>query len=195
MAIETMTLPAVLRANATRHGDKPVVVTHDRSLSHRRLDHESAALAGRLVAAGVGRGARFGLLAPNGIDWVVLAVAVMRSGAVLVPLSTLLRPPELAAQLRVAEVEHLVVVRSFRGRTPLDDLDVAAPGVVALTDSGRRHPDLPALRRVWADDALPTGPGDRKAAVALEQAVGPDDDLVVLFTSGSRGVPKGTIHT
>ncbi len=195
MAIEAMTLPAVLRANAARHGDKAVVVTHDRSVSHRRLDDESVALAGRLAAAGVGRGTRFGLLAPNGIDWVVLAAAVMRTGAVLVPLSTLLRPPELAAQLRVAQVEHLVVARSFRGRRYLDDLEAAAPGVVALTDSGRRHPELPALRRVGVDDALPTGAGDGAAAAALEQAVRPGDDLVVLFTSGSRGIPKGTIHT
>ena len=50
----------------------------------------------------MGKGARVGLLAPNGIEWAVTAAAVMRIGGVLVPLSTLLRPPELEAQLRVA---------------------------------------------------------------------------------------------
>ena len=56
----------------------------------------------RLVAAGVGKGARVGLLAPNGIEWALIAAAVTRVGGVLVPLSTLLRPPELVAQLQVA---------------------------------------------------------------------------------------------
>ena len=50
------------------------------------------------------KGDRVALLAPNGIDWAVAAFAVMRIGAVLVPLSTLLRPPELLAQLQVASV-------------------------------------------------------------------------------------------
>ena len=36
---------------------------------------------------------------PNGVEWAVIAIALMRMGAVLVPLSTLLRPPELEAQL------------------------------------------------------------------------------------------------
>jgi acyl-CoA synthetase (AMP-forming)/AMP-acid ligase II len=40
-----------------------------------------------------------GLLMPNGIEWATVALAVMRVGAVPVPVSTLLRPPELLAQL------------------------------------------------------------------------------------------------
>ena len=41
----------------------------------------------------------------------------VRTGAVLVPLSTLLRPPELLAQATTASVTHLVVVPEFRTRT------------------------------------------------------------------------------
>ena len=81
------------------------------------------AIARQLVA----RGDRVGLLMPNGIDWATAAVAVMRVGAVLVPLSTLLRPPELRAQLEVASVTHLIAVRAYRGRTYADDLRSLAP--------------------------------------------------------------------
>jgi len=93
-----------------------------RALTHAELEGESRSLAARLVAAGVAKGARVGLLAPNGVEWAVTAAAVLRIGAVLVPLSTLLRPPELDAQLQVAGVTHLVLARSFRGRTYVEDL-------------------------------------------------------------------------
>jgi len=120
---------------------------------------------------------------------------VMRVGAVLVPLSTLLRPPELRAQLQTAEVSHLVLARTFRGRSYLDDLDAVAPGVVSLTAEGRRHSELPSLQRVWPLDGLSSVVADPEAVRALEDAVLPTDDLAILFTSGSRSTPKGTIHT
>ena len=72
----------------------------------------------------------------------------MRVGGVLVPLSTLLRPPELAAQLRTAAVTHLVVVREYRGRRYLADLEGIAPGITTTVGSATRHPALPALRHL-----------------------------------------------
>jgi acyl-CoA synthetase (AMP-forming)/AMP-acid ligase II len=175
-----LTLPALLGRNAASHGGKPAIVTAEAAITHRELEERSTALAARLVAAGVARSSRVGLLAPNGIDWVVVAAAVWRVGAVLVPLSTLLRRPELEAQLRTADVSHLVAVRAFRGRSFLDD-------VAGL--------DAPLLREVWALDDLPTGMVDTQLVEAMGERVRPADDLVVLFTSGSRGTPKGVLHT
>jgi acyl-CoA synthetase (AMP-forming)/AMP-acid ligase II len=173
------TLPELLQRNrsATR-----ALVTDDDAITHEELDDRSRALAARLVAAGVGKGTRVGLLLPNGIDWAVFAAAVWRVGGVLVPLSTLLRPPELEAQLRVAGVRHLLVAREFRGRRYRDDVDAIAPR-------------LPNLRTVWTEDALPSATIDDALVGALERRVTDADDLVVLFTSGSRGTPKGVVHT
>lgn len=192
---EPVTLGALLRANATACGSRSALVTHERSITHAELDEATRSTAGRLVADGIGKGSRLGLLAPNGIDWALVALAAMRVGAVLVPLSTLLRPPELAVQLRLAAVSHLVVVPTFRGRSYLEDLDDIAPGLRSHLAAGRRHPTLPDLQRTHVLDELPPESVDGLLVDALEARVRPADDLVVLFTSGSRGTPKGTVHT
>lgn len=173
------TLPDLLQRNRDRYGAKSALVTEDRSITHADLDNESRALAGHLAANGVEAGTRVGVLLPNGIEWAVVACAVWRLGAVVVPLSTLLQQPELDAQLRIASVTHLVLVKEFRNRSLLDNVEAV-----------RR--DLPALQYVvLVDDLLHPSAATTAPTVAVE----PDDDFVVLFTSGSRGTPKGTIHT
>jgi acyl-CoA synthetase (AMP-forming)/AMP-acid ligase II len=169
-----------LERNRAEHGSKRALVTEDDAITHADLASESRAVAGRLAAAGVTKGTHLAVLLPNGIQFAVVAAAAWRVGAVVVPLSTLLQPPELEAQLRTAAVTHIVTTKHFRGRSYLDDLD-------AVT--------APTVRAVWLADELPSATAPTALVDALERAVRPADDFVVLFTSGSRGVPKGTIHT
>jgi acyl-CoA synthetase (AMP-forming)/AMP-acid ligase II len=176
------TIAGLLRRRRAEDHDLRALGDDEGTITYAELDEASRLRASRLVAAGVNKGDRVALLAPNGIGWAVTGLAVMRIGAVLVPLSTLLRPPELLAQLQTAAVTHLITARSFRGRSYLDDLDEVAPAA-------------PALRRVWPIDELPEPTAPAEVVEALEDTVRPADDMCVLFTSGSRGVPKGTIHT
>ena len=111
---ERLTVPALVRRWSAEIPDTEFVVTEEARITFRELDARTWALAGGFVSRGIAKGTRVGLLMPNGVDWAVAAISLMRMGAVLVPLSTLLRPPELEAQLRVAAVDHLVL----RARLP-----------------------------------------------------------------------------
>lgn len=173
------TVDALVRDRADRDGAKAMVIDPETRLSYAELDETTRRIAAGFIAAGVGKGTRVGLIMPNGVRWVQIAIALTRIGAELVPLSTLLQAPELAAQLRVASVQFLVTVEEFRGHRYPDDVESA---------------DLPALRKVWTADALPPGsPSELVAAMA--DTVTPSDTLAIMFTSGSSGPPKGVIHS
>src|SRR6478672_12462615 len=133
------TIDRLVRCRADQYPTKPMVIDPERRLTYGELDASTRRLAARFLAAGVTKGTRVGLIMPNGVRWVQTAVALTRIGAVLVPLSTLLAPRELVAQLRVASVQYLVAVEEFRGHRYRDELEAELVSPM----------ELPALRHVW----------------------------------------------
>jgi acyl-CoA synthetase (AMP-forming)/AMP-acid ligase II len=186
------TIDALVRHHSAQTATKPMVIDSDSQLSYRELACTTANLAAGFIEAGVGKGTRVGLIMPNGVRWVQIAIALTRIGAVLVPLSTLLPARELIAQLRTSSTQFVISVEEFRGHRYLDDL-AAALGLGDLSGT-LRCTELPALRQVWLAEKVPTVAGGAFVD-AVTATVTPSDTMVIMFTSGSSGPPKGVMHS
>src|SRR5271155_3020161 len=150
------TIPALVRAMAEAYGDRPAVVLESETLTYRELERRSAVLARGLLARGVGKGSHIGFLFANGPMWVVVWAAIARTGAVAVPLSTLLKGPELASVLKHGDLQGVIAQRSYLKQDVVHNFGVAFPEAVAEQDPSLHLVDAPYLRWIaFEGESLP----------------------------------------
>jgi acyl-coenzyme A synthetase/AMP-(fatty) acid ligase len=206
------TAPALLRRGVGRWSDAELVVHDGVVHTWRDVDQASADVARGLLAIGVTKGSRVGILAPNSVDWIVCFLAAARIGAVVSPLSTFMAGPELSRALAQADVQVLLCVDRFLGHDYLErleqisELSTATGPALFLTS----HPHLRHVV-VWGDAAgvpawaIPGPAGLAHAADAVgvtdellraaEDSVAPADWFLTVWTSGTTSEPKGVVHT
>ncbi|MBI1398031.1 MAG: amino acid adenylation domain-containing protein [Betaproteobacteria bacterium] len=151
-----------------RSPDAPAVEDVDGALTYAELDAASDRFAGRLRAAGAGRGHIVALCVPRGRGMIVALLGILKAGAAYLPLDPAYPKDRLAYMLSDSGAQLLVAARRVEASLP---------------------DGTPAV--VWMDE---TDAVTEDASGASQQdPVGPRDLAYVIYTSGSTGRPKGVM--
>ena len=177
-----MKLGNVLSANAKRFRDEVAVVCQDRRLTFAALDERANRLANALHGIGVVPGDRVVIYLPNGIELVEAMAGTLKSGAVIVPLSTRLTAAEIS--YIVGDCEPKVIVASDDLRPQVDAATAAHPSIKRLV-VGKPAPGEQTFVS-FLEAGSPADPPSLDAAA---------DDCVIGYTSGTTGRPKGAVST
>ncbi|MGW6421522.1 FadD3 family acyl-CoA ligase [Nocardia sp. NPDC055053] len=158
------TLPQLVTSAADRFGDAEAVVDGELRLSFTELAARVRRAAGALAAAGIGKGDRVALWAPNSVEWMIAAFGVLTAGAVLVPVNTRFKAGEAADVIRRSGARAVLVEQGFLGT------DYTGVTEVPVFD----------LKSGFLESGEP-----------FDCAVAATDVADIIFTSGTTGRPKG----
>jgi len=172
VAASSVTIGGWFRAQVALRAHAVAVQQGERQLTYGQLNDRVNRLAQWFLAQGLRRGDSIAVLSENRVEYIEIELAAAKLGVVTACQNWRQADPELAHCLRV--VAPTLVVVSERHAVALDRIDHGAKDVLTL---GEQY-ELVLKRSAVAE------PPD------LAQ---PEDGLVVLYTSGTTGLPKGAV--
>ena len=176
------TLPEILKRQAARYGNKPLLVSPSRAITYAGAPDIAARGAGRLAAAGVQPGDRVVAFMSNSTELIELWFGAAWLGAALAPVNTALRGAQL--QHALALVDPALIVTEPDLLACLDDPGIMpGPGIGVWVAGCAGAPDS----KHGLEVAPVPPPGEPVAAHAAR----PGDTAAILFTSGTSGPSKG----
>jgi fatty-acyl-CoA synthase/long-chain acyl-CoA synthetase len=185
VALVDVTVGRLLIERAQQHGDRTAIVGirhgtgRQARLTYRALLAEATQVADALLNI-TPRGSRIALWAPNVIEWPIIQYGAALAGIVLVALNPALREDELHYALDHSE--STLVVHADANR----DYDMAA---VVQRVSDR----LPLLRCISLTDTARWRSETSPGAIELDVPDDPDEVVMLQYTSGTTGRPKGVV--
>jgi cyclohexanecarboxylate-CoA ligase len=161
-------------------------------LTYRQLAERSERVAVALAHYGIEKQDIVSFQLPNWWEFVVINLACLRIGAVSNPLMPIFREHELSYMVDFAESKILIIPKEFRG---FDHEEMIA---------GMRN-KLPQLEHVFVVGGDAENSFDRallnhnlttdSAALFKTRQLAPNDVVLMLYTSGTTGMPKGVMHS
>ncbi len=189
---EHLNFPQLLDVQAERRPDKVWLVYGDERVTFGEFSRATDHLAGALKRQGLKKGEPCGLLFPNGIKYLLIKFAVLKLGAILVPLNTRYRSSELNFMLNFSDARFLFMVDRFLKADFNQILEEIKP-------------NLPKLEKIYVEGGkIPLGMLDihplfeyrateKEIKEIRSNPVKPTEPATILFTSGTTSLPKGVV--
>ena len=182
------TLRGVFAGRRASRGENPFLIAGNTNLSWNAFDAAATRLASAFHARGVKHGDRVAIMARNHIGHVLTLLAAARLGAIMVPVNPDFGPDEARYVLTHAEVagviasaETVATARRALDGTALEP-SLIKPWQILLDGGDSAAPSL--------DSAIASAP-----VAAPPDAGSADDTCVIVYTSGTTGLPKGVMHS
>lgn len=167
-----VSLGALFRQRALADPERRALVDGKRELSYAALNMRVNRLAHVLGRMGIRPGDRVAILARNSAEYIEVELAAAKAGAIVAAQNWRLAPPELAHCIRLVDPALIVCAPDYR--ETLARLDIPSLPVIEIGEDYER-------RLAAAPDSEPEVPVD------------PENGLVILYTSGTTGLPKGAL--
>ncbi|NUU23086.1 MAG: AMP-binding protein, partial [Streptomycetaceae bacterium] len=113
--LEWGSIPALVDSAAERFGDREAVVDGTVRITFAELRDRVRAAAAATIAAGVEKGDRVAIWAPNSVDWMVAALGAVTAGGAIVPMNTRYKGAEAQYVLEKTRAKLLFVSGTFLG--------------------------------------------------------------------------------
>ncbi len=166
------TVASLFAAQAAIHSGRTAAEDRTRRYSYGELDERTRRLAGLLAERGIVPGSRIAILSENRLEYLEAFLAAGWLGAIAACQNWRLAAPELAHCLDLVEPE--IVLVSPRFEAALAALDRGGPEPIVFGDG---------YEKLLAEATPQNTPAD----------VDPEDPYLILYTSGTTGLPKGAV--
>ena len=189
---KNLRIPDLLKAHAASRPQAIAIEDGDVHISFAALEQQRKTAAKAFYAAGIVKGDRVAVWAPNIHEWIIAALGLQSLGAVLVPVNTRMKGSEAAYILNSSGAKILCTVSGFLG--------FDYPAMLA-------NEKLPALNNIiilrgdvgnnssWQDFLSKGKTVSDEQLHSAEEKVNTNDLADLLFTSGTTGHPKGVMST
>lgn len=175
-----LVLGDLLKRNVNVRPDKTAVIFENYQLTFQELNSQVNKLANALLKLGVKRGDRIGLFHTNSHLYEVIYFASIKIGAILVPINFWYKSSEIEYVINKAGVSTLVLGSNFLDTVKKARID-SVENYILL--------DASPSEGILNYDTLTLEVNDSEPKVPVDE----NDAHLILFTSGTTGVPKGAV--